>query len=359
MSSSGDSERFFRDAVAFFTELERTIQTNHQSLSEKVTDDTTSLRNLLTKTNNAAERTILELQNAIQELKQHNNQQNKQIEQLQSHISILQQRVDTLTASPFPLTTVPNFETAALTVKAEDADVLAIASNTPQTSTKSSKSSRSDKTAKSPASSQPASAPTMDTRVTAAAVDDQSITPRQSNAIVLAQFLALEQVTKLTELLKGLPKHNIALNRHLSAINKLHEFSFDNPCPPAVFAFGLNVWFMTLLLKDKKTYFAEMETMYTKINESKSKSFHYPDNEKLAYSLKNSAFMTDELREIYRLQNKEFIRNHSNTIRKITIALETQCEDRKEVTDSQAWLQFLNKWVNNPEESVPTNLSSE
>lgn len=381
MSSMNESDLFYEKALEFFEDVKRSIETNHQLLADRQRAETESLWQQHQQLLADVEATHTRQRATIDELVKQNRLRQQQVEQLYTHVNTLQEQLQKLVAAMEAQSAASAIQPPAVTsaINATTAPCAEVGSSSTQPrTTKKPKSTTATKSVAQAADTIEAITPAelpVDAPIAAAqveqvvdvpaviatetdpveplsehratpAVEAPSLSVRESNAFVVQHFLELEGVSQIMSELKSLPKTNANLKRHLGAIAKLSTFSTDIACAPEAFAFALNVWFLTLLLKEKQSYYNEMKSMYENFNETRKKIFEYPDNEKLHLKLKNSALMSEALRTVYKNHGHTFIREHEQNIRAVTIALESYCQQRSDIKDSQAWVAFLSKWLN-------------
>lgn len=174
---------------------------------------------------------------------------------------------------------------------------------------------------------------------------------------MLDRFLTLNAVKEINETLANLPKSSILANNQIAAMNKLAVYQCDVTCSADVFEFALHSWLITLLMKGKYAnkgnttqFLEEIISLFNKPNETKQKKLPYPDNvEPAQISLKLGTMMSKNLIDAYKKDPKKYIADHSDAIRAITKSIEAHCEGITGA-DSQVWIKFLNKWLNQTKE---------
>jgi hypothetical protein len=389
MSASFDSKQFFEDAAKFFTDLQTSIDTQHSEQKKSQAKELDTLQRLLEERIASAHDVIQEQRTKIEKLSTTQTQQTQFIQELTRQIRELNERIEVLSTAaativPAPVIQPiqPNTPVQAPPVDAEKENAApagAIAKKAPKA--KAPKSIDKDASVTKNPENEP-SVPQIVTAITAevAAVQAPEITAEQApvveptveaaqdsepktplavddNAQVLDRFLKLNAVKEINDTLANLPKSSTLANNQLAAMNKLAVYECDVTCSADVFEFGLHSWLITLLMKGKydnkgntTQFLEEIISLFNKPNVTKPKKLPYPDNvEPAQISLNLGTMMSKNLINAYKKDPKKYIADHSDAIRSITKSIEAHCEGISGA-DSQVWIKFLNKWLNQTKE---------
>ena len=382
MSASFDSKRFFEDAEKFFTELQASIDTQHSEQKKSQAKELDTLQRLLEERIASAHDVIQEQRTKLEKLSTTQTQQTqfiqeltRQIRELNERIEVLSTAATTIVPAPVVQPIQPNTQVQAPPADAEQenaAPAESIAKKAPKP--KAPKSP--DKEA--PVSAIPESEPTAPSIVTAVTPDvaalhaptveptiesvpvaDQStLSPNKTNAQIVELFLNSETVQSISEKLGALPISTPKQKKHFNALKALAAFDSKSHYPNDVFEFALYSWLIALLLRgkheNKKTpndYFDEITGLFNKPNAVKHKEFAYPDNkETVKVSFKLVTMMSSDLSATYIPNPKKYIFDNKDVIRIITKSIENHCEGSYGADDSQVWITFLNKWLNQTKE---------
>jgi hypothetical protein len=371
MSASFNSKRFFENAEKFFTELQTSIDTQHTQQMDKT------------------ESIVREQRNQIETLQSTQTQQTQVINALTVQIRELTARIDALSTAAATIVPAPAVQPSqpnaqmqapaadveqenaapagAISKKAprpkapkgpdKDAPIAIISESeptTPQIVTVATSLVAAVQTPEITAEQAPAVEPTVE----AVPVGKQQNTAADDlNGQVLDRFLKLNAVKEINDTLANLPKPSILASNQIAAINKLAVYKCDVTCSADVFEFALHSWLITLLMKGKYAnngnttqFLQEIISLFNKPNETKPKKLPYPDNvEPAQISLKLGTMMSKNLIDAYKKDPKKYISDHSDAIRSITKSIEAHCESITGA-DSQVWIKFLSKWLNQTKE---------
>jgi uncharacterized coiled-coil protein SlyX len=382
MSASFDSKQFFEDAAKFFTDLQTSIDTQHTQHKESAKTEIERLRRTFEARFEKTEDIVREQRRVIESLQSTQTQQTKAIQALTGQIQALTARIDSMPTAAASMVPAPVVEPSQPKSQVQAPGADAEQENAAQDAPIQAKKAAKPKAPKSPDKEAPVAAipesePVTSPKATAvttevAAVETQEITTDQapavepivealpvaephtsmaedSNAQVLEQFLTQPTVKEIIEKLNGMPKNDLTLTKHRNVLNSLITFINPGTYPADVYEFSLNLWLLTLLLKDKTSYKGEMYTIFDKPNETKDLSRKYDGNPDLKVKIKLATMMSKNLSDTYKKDPKKYISDHSDAIRSITKSLEAHCEGIRGA-ESQVWIKFLNKWLNQTKE---------
>jgi hypothetical protein len=390
MSASFDSKRFFEDAEKFFTELQTSIDTQHSEQKKSQAKELDTLKRLLEERIASAQDVIQEQHTKIEKLSTTQTQQTQFIQELTRQIRELNERIEVLSTAaativPAPVVQPiqPNEPIQAPAADAEQ-ESAAPAGSTSKKATKPKAPKSPDKEAAVAAipESEPTAppivtavtsevavvqtpeitadqAPAVEPTIEAMPVAEQStLSPNKTNAQIVELFLSSETVQSISDKLGTLPISTPKQKKHVNALKALAAFDSKSQYPNDVFEFALHSWLIALLLRgkheNKKTpndYFDEITGLFNKPNVVKHKEFAYPDNtETVKVSLKLATMMSSDLSATFIPNPKKYIFENKDVIRIITKSIENHCEGSYGADDSQVWITFLNKWLNQTKE---------
>lgn len=390
MSASFDSKRFFENAEKFFTELQTSIDTQHTQQKESAKTEIDRLRSTFDACMNQTESIVREQSNQIKTLQSTQTQQTQIIEKLTVQIRALTDRIEALSTAATTIVPAPDVQPSqpnaqmqapAADVEQENAAPAGATSNKPP---RRKSSNGPDKDA--PIATIPESEPTAPPIVTAATpevaavqtpeitaeqapaveptveaipvAEQSTLSPNKTNAQIVELFLSSETVQSISDKLGTLPISTPKQKKHFNALKALADFDSKSQYPNDVFEFALHSWLIALLLRgkheNKKTsndYFDEITGLFNKPNVVKHKEFAYPDNkETVKVSLRLATMMSSDLSATFIPNPKKYIFDNKDVIRIITKSIENHCEGSYGTDDSQVWITFLNKWLNQTNE---------
>jgi len=394
MSASFDSNRFFEDAKKFFTELQTSIDTQHTQQKESAKTEIDRLRSTFDERMEQTESIVREQRNQIETLQSTQTQQTQVINVLTNQICALTARIEALQTAATTIVPAPAVQPSQPNphIQAPAADVeQENAAPAGATSKKAPKPNVPRSTKKdAPIATIPESetiappigiAPPIVTAATpeVAGVQAPEITAEQvpvveptvkampvadsktpaaedMNAQVLDRFLKLNAVKEIHETLANLPESTKLAEQQLSALKKLADFNGFASYSTDVFGFALHSWLVVLLMKGKfangsvTSFLAETSTLFEKPTKTTSRTFEYSKGNSTTFKFKLGSMMSDTLCETYRKDPKKYIAENSDAIRSITKSIEVHCEGETNVDDSQVWIKFLKKWLNQKKE---------